>query len=153
QHKVNPAAGCLPLLVQLPIFLGLYFMLRTSSELRFASFLWIPDLSLPDTVAYIYGFPINILPILMAGSMFLQMKITPTPTTDSMQQKIFQLMPVIFLFFCYSFPAGLVLYWTVQNLLTIVQQYITNKMKDPLEDLVVEETDKKLKNKRGKKSH
>lgn len=153
QHKVNPAAGCLPLLVQLPIFLGLYFMLRTSSELRFASFLWIPDLSLPDTVAYIYGFPVNILPVLMAGSMFLQMKITPTPTTDSMQQKIFQLMPVIFLFFCYSFPAGLVLYWTVQNLLTIVQQYISNKMKDPLEDLVVEETDKKLKNKRGKKSH
>lgn len=149
-HKVNPAAGCLPLLVQIPIFLGLYFMLRTSSELRFAHFLWIQDLSLPDTVGVLYGFPINILPILMAGSMFLQMKMTPSPTTDGMQQKIFQLMPVIFLFFCYNFPSGLVLYWTVQNLLTIVQQLITDRTKDPVGDMIIEEGSKK---KRKGKSH
>lgn len=138
-NKVNPAAGCLPLVVQLPIFLGLYFMLRTSSELRFASFLWIHDLSVPDTVAFIMGFPLNILPLLMAASMFFQMKMTPSPMTDNMQRKIFQLMPVIFLVFCYNFPSGLVLYWTVQNLLTILQQVITNRMKDPVLAIPVEE--------------
>lgn len=142
-NKVNPAAGCLPLLVQLPIFLGLYFMLRTSSELRFASFLWIHDLSVPDTVAFIAGFPINILPLLMAVTMFFQMKMTPSPMTDNTQRKIFQLMPFIFLIFCYNFPSGLVLYWTVQNLLTIVQQTITNKMKDPVLAVPVEEPAKK----------
>lgn len=148
EHRVNPAAGCLPLFVQLPIFLGLYFMLRSSSELRFAPFLWIPDLSVPDTIAYIGGFPINILPLLMGVSMFYQMKLTPAPMTDNMQRKMFQLMPFIFLIFCYNFPSGLVLYWTVQNLLTIVQQYITNKMKDPMEDVILaQETSAK-----GKKS-
>lgn len=138
-NKVNPAAGCLPLLVQLPIFLGLYFMLRTSSELRFASFLWIKDLSVPDTVAFIMGFPLNILPLLMAASMFFQMKMTPSPMTDNVQRKIFQLMPIIFLVFCYNFPSGLVLYWTVQNLLTILQQVITNRMKDPVLAVPVEQ--------------
>ncbi|OHE72657.1 MAG: hypothetical protein A2007_03410 [Verrucomicrobia bacterium GWC2_42_7] len=130
EHKVNPAAGCLPLLVQIPIFLGLYFMLRTSSELRFAPFLWIKDLSVADTVGSIAGFPINVLPLLMGVTMFFQMKLTPTPTTDNVQQKILQFMPFIFLIFCYKFPAGLVLYWTVQNLLTILQQFITNKQKE-----------------------
>ena len=133
ENKVNPAAGCLPLLVQLPIFLGLYFMLRTSSELRFAHFLWIQDLSLPDTITYISNFPINILPLIMGVSMFFQMKLTPSPMTDNTQKRIFQLMPFIFLIFCYNFPSGLVLYWTVQNLLTIVQQSITNRSKDPIE--------------------
>jgi len=132
ENKVNPAAGCLPLLVQLPIFLGLYFMLRTSSELRFANFLWIHDLSVPDTVGFVSGFPVNILPFIMALSMFWQMRSTPTPTTDNMQKKIFQLMPFIFLIFCYNFPSGLVLYWTVQNLLTILQQSLMKKMKDPV---------------------
>ena len=131
EHRVNPAAGCLPLLVQLPIFLGFYFMLRTSSELRFASFLWIPDLSVPDTIAVISGFPVNILPLIMGVTMFLQMQMTPTPTTDNAQRKIFQMMPFIFLVFCYNFPSGLVLYWTVQNVLTIVQQSLTNRAKDP----------------------
>ena len=135
EHRINPAAGCLPLLVQLPIFLGLYFMLRTSSELRFAPFLWIPDLSLPDTVGYITSFPINILPLIMGTSMFVQMRTTPTPTTDTAQQRIFQLMPFIFLVFCYNFPSGLVLYWTVQNILTIIQQCITNKMEESVENL------------------
>jgi YidC/Oxa1 family membrane protein insertase len=137
ENKVNPAAGCLPLLLQIPIFFGLFFMLKTSSELRFAGFLWIKDLSLPDTIASIPetvallgGFPINILPLFMAISMFFQMRMTPTPVTDNLQRKIFQMMPFIFLIFCYNFPSGLVLYWTVQNLLTILQQYLTNRRKD-----------------------
>lgn len=143
ENRVNPAAGCLPLLVQLPIFLGLYFMLRTSSELRFAPFLWIQDLSLADTITHIGGsFPLNILPLIMATSMFFQMKMTPTPTTDNTQRIIFKFMPFIFLIFCYNFPSGLVLYWTAQNLLTIFQQYVTNKMKDPLDDLPVDQPKK-----------
>lgn len=131
EHGVNPAAGCLPLFVQLPIFLGLYFMLRTCSELRFANFLWIKDLSVADTIATIAGFPVNILPFIMGITMYFQMKVMPSPTTDPIQRKIFQIMPFTFLFICYNFPAGLVLYWTIQNILTIVQQSITSRMKDP----------------------
>lgn len=124
EYKVNPAAGCLPILVQIPIFLGLFWMLRSASELRFADFLWISDLSLPDTMAMIYGIPLNILPLLMGVTMFLQMKFSPTPSADPIQQKLFQIMPFLFLIICYNFPSGLVLYWTVQNLLTILQQFL-----------------------------
>lgn len=127
EYKVNPAAGCLPLIVQLPIFLGLYFMLRTASELRFAPFLWVQDLSVPDTIYRLAGFPINPLPLLMGITMYYQMKLMPSPSTDDMQRKLLQFMPFMFLFFCYNFPAGLVLYWTVQNLLTILQQSFTAK--------------------------
>ncbi len=134
EHRVNPAAGCLPMLVQIPIFFSFYFMLRTASELRFAPFLWIPDLSIPDTVGHIAGFPINPLPLLMGITMFFQMQMTPTPTTDSMQRTLFKFMPLVFLFFCYNFPAGLVLYWTCQNLFTIGQQWITNHRKDDPEE-------------------
>ncbi|MBC2596226.1 membrane protein insertase YidC [Ruficoccus amylovorans] len=134
EHRVNPAAGCLPLLLQIPIFFSFYFMLRTASELRFAPFLWIPDLSIPDTVGYIAGFPINPLPLLMGITMFFQMQMTPTPTTDNMQRTLFKFMPLVFLFFCYNFPAGLVLYWTCQNLFTIGQQWITNRRKDDEEE-------------------
>ena len=126
-HRVNPAMGCLPVFVQIPIFLGLYFMLRTSSEMRFQSFLWIKDLSIADTVAHLGAFPINVLPILMGITMFIQMRLTPTPSVDNMQQKIFMCMPFIFLIFCYQFPAALVLYWTVQNIFTILQQSLTNR--------------------------
>ncbi len=136
ENKVNPAAGCLPLIVQLPIFLGLYFMLRTASELRFAPFLWVQDLSVPDTVCRIAGFPLNPLPLLMGVTMYYQMKLMPSPSTDDTQRKLLQFMPFMFLFFCYNFPAGLVLYWTVQNLLTILQQYFTTKSIGP-EQLVV----------------
>jgi YidC/Oxa1 family membrane protein insertase len=129
-NRVNPAAGCLPLLVQIPIFLGLYFMLRTTAEMRFASFLWIPDLSLPDTIAHVGSFPCNILPLVMGISMVWQMKVMPTPAIDGAQQWVFKLMPIIFLVFCYNFPAALVLYWTVQNLLTIAQQIILNRKND-----------------------
>ncbi|UPA28306.1 MAG: membrane protein insertase YidC [Verrucomicrobiota bacterium] len=129
-NRVNPAAGCLPVFIQIPIFLGLYFTLRTTAEMRFASFLWIPDLSLPDTVVRIGAFPINILPLIMTASMIWQMKVMPSVSVDGAQKWVFKLMPVLFLVFCYNFPAALVLYWTVQNLLTILQQMILNKKND-----------------------
>ncbi len=132
EHQVNPLAGCLPILIQMPVFLGLFYMLRTASELRYEPFLWVADLSQPDTVAQIMGFPINILPLIMGATMFLQMQMMPTsPTADPMQQKIFKLMPLIFLVFLYNFASGLCLYWTMQNILTIVQQKITNSRPDP----------------------
>ncbi|MGF1484945.1 MAG: membrane protein insertase YidC [Opitutales bacterium] len=131
EHKVNPAAGCLPLLVQMPIFLGLFFMLRTASELRYSGFLWIDDLSAQDALFMLGDFPFNLLPLLMAGSMFVQMRMTPSPSADNMQRTILQFMPLVLLVFLYSFASGLVLYWTVSNLLGIFQQWLTNRSKDP----------------------
>lgn len=131
-NSINPAAGCLPIFIQIPIFFGLYYMLRTASDLRFAHFLWIKDLSMPDTIAHIGHFPINLLPIIMGITMFWQMHMTPMPTADKSQKLIFKLMPAIFLLCCYRFPSGLVLYWTVQNLLTIIQQWIVVKKHEPL---------------------
>ena len=125
ENRINPASGCLPAVIQIPIFIGLYYMLRSASEIRFQPFLWVKDLSMPDTVGYLGSFPINIMPLLMGVTMVVQMKVTPMPSTDSAQQKIFMLMPFIFLFFCYNFPAALVLYWTVQNLFTIIQNKLT----------------------------
>ena len=131
EHQVNPVAGCLPMLVQMPIFLGLFYMLRSASELRHESFLWVSDLSMPDTLMYIAGFPINILPLIMGLTMFFQMRMMPvSPTADPAQQKIFKFLPFIFLVFLYNFSSGLVLYWTVQNLLTILQQKIINNSPD-----------------------
>lgn len=132
EHQVNPLAGCLPVLIQMPVFMGLFYMLRTASELRFEPFLWVADLSQPDTIAMVAGFPINLLPLIMGVTMFLQMQMMPTsPTADPMQQKVFKLMPLIFLVFLYNFSSGLCLYWTVQNILTIVQQKIINRRPDP----------------------
>jgi YidC/Oxa1 family membrane protein insertase len=129
-NRVNPAAGCLPLIIQIPIFVGLYFMLRTTAEMRFAPFLWIPDLSLPDTIAHLGSFPINILPLIMGASMIWQMQVMPTPSIDGAQKWVFKIMPIVFLIFCYNFPSALVLYWTIQNLLTIAQQIILNRKND-----------------------
>lgn len=143
EHRVNPASGCLPILFQIPIFLGLFWMLKSASELRFAPFLWISDLSLPDTVAMIFGMPLNIMPLLMGVSMILQMRLSPTPTTDPVQQKIFQFMPILFLVICYNFPSGLVLYWTAQNVLTILQQWWMRR--EPLQPQVIIEPKSKLK--------
>ncbi|MGB0257460.1 MAG: membrane protein insertase YidC [Coraliomargarita sp.] len=138
EHRVNPVAGCLPLFIQMPIFLGLFYMLRTASELRHEPFLWVQDLSMPDTMFEVAGFPINILPIIMGVTMFLQMSMMPvSPTADPMQQKIFKFLPFVFLIFLYNFSSGLVLYWTMQNILTIIQQKITNAMPDePLQPAV-----------------
>ena len=131
KHQVNPVAGCLPMIIQMPIFVGLFYMLRTASELRHESFLWVSDLSMPDTLGYVAGFPINLLPMIMGLTMFFQMSLAPvSPTADPTQQKIFKFLPFIFLIFLYNFSSGLVLYWTVQNLLTILQQKLINRMPD-----------------------
>jgi YidC/Oxa1 family membrane protein insertase len=134
ENHINPAAGCLPVFIQIPILFGLYYMLRTASDLRFARFLWIKDLSLPDTIAHVGTFPVNPLPFLMGITMFLQMHMTPMPTSDGFQKWMFKLMPAIFLLGCYSFPSGLVLYWTVQNLLTITQQLTSSSPKEVREE-------------------
>ncbi len=130
EYGVNPFGGCFPMLIQIPIFFGFYSMLGTSIELRDSSFLWIHDLSQPDTVAHILGIPINLLPIVMAGTMVWQMAITPK-SGDAVQQRIFYFMPVIFLAFCYNYASGLALYWTTQNLFSIVQLYLTRNQPLP----------------------
>ncbi|MFV9997757.1 MAG: membrane protein insertase YidC [Arsenophonus endosymbiont of Dermacentor nuttalli] len=116
-EKVNPLGGCLPLLIQMPIFLALYYMLMGSVELRHAPFIgWIQDLSAQD--------PYYILPLLMGLTMYIIQKMSPTTVTDPMQQKIMTYMPVIFTVFFLWFPSGLVLYYIVSNLVTIIQQQI-----------------------------
>lgn len=118
-EKVNPMAGCLPILMQMPIFLGLYYMLIESVELRHAPWiLWIKDLSSMD--------PWFILPIFMGISMFVQQMFNPQPT-DPMQAKVMKIMPLMFAAFMLFFPAGLVLYWTVNNLFSMAHQYYVNK--------------------------
>ena len=114
----------MPLLIQIPIFFGFYAMLGSAIELRNSSFLWVQDLSQPDTVFRLWGFPVNVLPILMAGTMIWQLVITPK-SGDAMQQRIFYFMPVIFLVFCYNYASGLALYWATQNLFSIFQLYLT----------------------------
>ncbi len=129
-YGINPFSGCIPLLIQIPIFFGFYSMLGVAIQLRNSSFFWIQDLSQPDTVAHVLGFPINLLPIIMAGTMIWQIAITPK-TGDAMQQRIFYFMPVIFLVFCYNFASALALYWTTQNLFSIVQLYLTRNQPLP----------------------
>jgi YidC/Oxa1 family membrane protein insertase len=132
EHRINPAAGCLPIMIQIPVFIGFFQMLRSAIELRGAQFLWALDLSQPDTIFEIGGFPVNPLPILMGLSQFWQMRLTPaSPGMDPVQQKIFQFMPLMFLFILYNFSSGLTLYWTVQNLLTIVQTKLTKSTEEP----------------------
>jgi len=129
-YGINPFSGCVPLLIQIPIFFGFYSMLGVAIELRNAHFLWISDLSQPDTIGHVLGFPINLLPIIMAGTMIWQIGITPK-TGDAMQQRIFYFMPVIFLVFCYNFASALALYWTTQNIFSIVQLYLTRNQPLP----------------------
>jgi len=124
EYGVNPFSGCLPMLIQIPIFFGFYSMLGSAIQLRNSSFLWIQDLSQPDTIGHVLGFPINLLPIIMAGTMIWQMVISPK-SGDAVQQRMFYFMPVIFLAFCYNYASGLALYWTTQNLFSIVQLYLT----------------------------
>lgn len=121
REKVNPLGGCLPILIQMPVFLSLYWVLLESVELRHAPFFaWIQDLSVMD--------PFFVLPLLMGASMYFQQKLNPPPP-DPMQAKIFQFMPIIFTVFFLFFPAGLVLYWLVNNVLSIAQQWvITNRI-------------------------
>ena len=118
-EKINPLGGCLPMVVQMPVFLSLYWMLLESVELRHAPWiLWIKDLSAMD--------PYYVLPLIMGATMFLQQKLNPPPP-DPMQAKMMQYMPIMFTFFFLWFPAGLVLYYIVNNILSIAQQYIITK--------------------------
>jgi len=117
ERRINPLGGCLPVLVQIPVFVALYNILNNTVELRQAPFLlWIHDLSLKD--------PLYIFPIIMGISMIIQTRLTPT-TPDPMQRRIMMFMPVVMTFFFLNFPSGLVLYWIVNNVLTIGQQYFT----------------------------
>ncbi|HHS93640.1 MAG TPA: membrane protein insertase YidC, partial [Campylobacterales bacterium] len=119
KEGANPMGGCLPMLMQIPIFFAIYRVLINAVELEGAAWIfWIENLALKD--------PWFILPILMGASMWYQQKITPNTMTDPMQQKIFQWLPVVMTVFFVTFPAGLVLYWLVNNLFTIAQQFIIN---------------------------
>jgi len=119
KEGANPLGGCLPMLIQIPIFFSIYRVLVNAIELKGASFLWISDLSAMD--------PYFILPILMGVTMYAHQAITPNNFTDPMQEKIFKFLPVIFTFFMITFAAGLILYWTMNNILSFVQQFIINK--------------------------
>ncbi|MCK4534479.1 MAG: membrane protein insertase YidC, partial [Syntrophobacterales bacterium] len=119
-NKVNPMSGCFPMIIQLPVFFGLYRTLLSSIELRHAPFIfWIQDLSAKD--------PYYITPIIMGATMFLQQRMSPQPSGNEMQAKMMMWMPVIFTFLFLNFPAGLVVYWLFNNMLSIGQQYYINK--------------------------
>lgn len=119
KEGINPLGGCLPLLFQMPVFWALFAILRSMIELRGAQFLWIGDLSERD--------PFFILPILMAGSMYIQQRFTPT---DPRQKAMTLMMPLVMLFIFWSFPAGLVLYWLVYNILSVVQHYLLHRRRE-----------------------
>src|SRR5262249_25827828 len=121
-NKVNPAGGCLPMLLQMPLLLGLYQVLSNAIQLRQSPFVaWITDLSAPDVLFSLAGFPLRLLPLLMAGSGLLQQRMTPTAPQ---QAPTMYMMNVMMLVFFYNLPSGLVLYWTVMNLLTALQQWL-----------------------------
>lgn len=119
REKVNPLGGCLPVLVQIPVFISLYWVLLESVEMRQAPFmLWIQNLSSPD--------PYYILPLIMGVTMLIQQKLNPAPM-DPMQAKVMMILPIVFTVFFAFFPSGLVLYWVVNNTLSIAQQYVITK--------------------------
>jgi len=133
EHGVNPVGGCLPMMIQIPIFFGLFSMLGQAVELRNAKFLWVHDLSQPDTIAHLpgLGWPVNILPLIMGATNLWLMRMTPK-TGDTTQQRVMMFMPLIFLFFCYNFAAALALYYTTQNLFTILQLYQNRRQPLPV---------------------
>ena len=132
KHKVNPMGGCLPLLLQIPVFFAIYRVLYNAVELKDAAWLlWIKDLSAMD--------PYFILPILMGGSMYLQQKLSPTTFSDPMQEKVFKFLPLVFTIFLITFPAGLMLYWTVNNIFSIIQQVLINKVMEKKKALEIAE--------------
>jgi len=121
KHGANPMGGCLPIILQIPVFFAVYRVLQNAIELKGAEWIfWIHDLAVMDHYF--------ILPILMGITMFLHQRITPTSFTDPMQEKIMKFLPLIFTFFFVSFPAGLTLYWFTNNLASIVQQFYVNKL-------------------------
>jgi YidC/Oxa1 family membrane protein insertase len=141
EKKVNPLSSCLPMLIQIPIFIALFNVLRSMVELRYASFLWIDDLSAPEHLfASVFPFGgLNILPIFMALTMALQSALTPS-TGDKAQQKMMTVvMPVMMLFMFYSFPAALSLYWTVSQILSIVQMWLIRRSTQKKAEVIMPE--------------
>jgi len=132
QYGINPVGGCLPMMIQIPIFFGLFKMLGQAVELRNAKFLWVKDLSQPDTIAHlpVLGWPVNIIPLCMAATQIWLMAMTPK-TGDPTQRRIAMFMPLIFLFICYNFAAALALYYTAQNLFSILQFYQNKRQPVP----------------------
>ncbi len=128
-EKINPLGGCLPIVVQIPVFISLYWVLLASVELRHASWFWIHDLAAPDAMFTIPGIdmPVGVLPIVMMITMIFQTKMNPTPP-DPVQAKVMMIMPFAFGFMFFFFPAGLVLYWVVNNVLSIAQQWQITRM-------------------------
>lgn len=143
KHGINPLSqlgGCLPLLIQFPVFIAIYDILRHSIDLRHSPFLWIPDLSEPDMLFMIpvIDIPFRLLPIIMGAAWFLSQKMTPMSTAMGgenmrLQMKMMQYMPIIFVFLFWNLPSGLVLYWTVSNMLSIVQQVYVNRKVETLQ--------------------
>jgi YidC/Oxa1 family membrane protein insertase len=128
EEGVNPAGGCLPMLLQMPIFIALFNALRGAIELRHVDFLWAMDLSLPDTLD-IAGVPVRPLVLTWALLMLVQQKMTPS-SADETQKKVMMFMPVMMLFFCYGMPSGLTLYWCFQSLMTLLQHWMNNRNSD-----------------------
>ena len=132
EYGINPVGGCLPMAIQIPIFFGLFKMLGQAVELRNARFLWVRDLSQPDTVAQLplLGWNINIIPLCMAATQIWLMAMTPK-TGDATQRRVMMFTPLIFLFICYNFAAALALYYTTQNLFSILQFYLNKRQPVP----------------------
>ena len=138
EHKVSPLGGCLPMLLQIPVFIGFYQMIQSAIELRGAPFLWACDLSQADTIAHLAGFPINPMPLIYGVTLLWSAQLTPpSPGIDPAQQKMMKYMPVMFLLFLYKMASGLTLYWTVQNLLTIAQMKLTKAKDEPVGTVTV----------------
>jgi YidC/Oxa1 family membrane protein insertase len=135
KHKVSPMSGCLPMLIQMPVFFGFFTMLRSAIELRGAHFLWVSDLSKPDTILMIPGldFPFNLLPLLMVGVMVWQAHLQPpSPGMDATQAKIMRYLPLIFLVFLYNYSSGMALYMTVSTLMSVLQTKVTKMNQAPV---------------------
>jgi YidC/Oxa1 family membrane protein insertase len=146
ENKVNPMGGCLPMVIQMPVFFGFYAMLRSAIELRGAHFLWVADLSKPDTLFIIPGlnYPFNFLPLLMVGVMVWQAHLTPpSPGMDPAQQKMMRYMPALFLVFLYNYSSGMALYMFVSTLLGIIQTKVTKMQPAPATTVLTPQPKKK----------
>ncbi|MCY4187161.1 MAG: membrane protein insertase YidC, partial [Bryobacterales bacterium] len=145
KHNANPMGGCLPILLQMPFFFAFYKLLTVAIEMRQAEWLWVSDLSNPETL------PIRVLPLAMVATQFWSQSLTPTPTTDAMQARMMKFMPLVFGFIFYQFQAGLVLYWLTSNCVGIVQQLVLNRL--PQEQLELDRKPRRGKRKkRGKQA-
>jgi YidC/Oxa1 family membrane protein insertase len=144
KEGINPLAGCLPILLQIPIFFALYAMLDNAIALRHVSFLWAKNLAAADTVfsiplgftlpfANISAIPVNPLVLMMTALMIIQQRMTPNASMDPAQKRMMMMMPIIMLIFLYSLPSGLTLYWTVSNLCSIIQLWLQQKRNRALE--------------------